>query len=361
MSSSAGLGVEIDAEHAAQVGDGRLLAGVERAAHDQVVAGARHADVLQPARLLALGLTLGSGHFGVAERWAQEAVAGSTARSAMRPPESTRMSRVCRDARVAAAVGQRHHVELEPLGRVHRHEHDRVARPPRRSPPRPRAPAARPARRRSARTPPGRGRAPPRSRPPGDPACAGWRSGGRRRASPGRPGRSRARPRSGRSRRSSDTSADARTSRANRCPNASASRRSSGVRPGGGSSRSSGGEDRPPDRRATHAPEAVVRHPDERRGQHRQQRDVVVAVADQAQVGEHVATPAAGRSSRGRWRAPSAGGARAAPSRSGRRRCRPRTASPPARGGTRRRRRARRSARASARASTSRQLCPAWR
>ena len=48
------------------------------------------------------------------------------------------------------------------------------------------------------------------------------------------------------------------------------------------------GEDRPPDRRATHAPEAVVRHPDERRGQHRQKRDVVVAVADQAQVGEHV-------------------------------------------------------------------------
>ncbi len=85
------------------------------------------------------------------------------------------------------------------------------------------------------------------------------------------------------------------------------------------------GEERPPAGVAADQDERVVRDADERRGEHRDERLVVVAVAQQPQVEQQVdhllLAEVAAPGARGR----SAARASAAPPRTTRRRCRPRT------------------------------------
>ena len=118
--------VEADLEQPAHLGDRRLLAGQERAAHDQVLAGARHRDVLEPPALLALALPLRLRGRGVADRGPEHAVRVGRAHRhpAVRRDQDVGEAAGCA---LAALVGKDHDVELEPLGSVHRHEDDRVA------------------------------------------------------------------------------------------------------------------------------------------------------------------------------------------------------------------------------------------
>ena len=113
-------------EQAAHLGDRRLLAGQERTAHDQVLAGPRHRHVLEPPALLALGLALRLRRGGVADGRTQDAVG---IRRAQRHAAVRRDEHVGQAASGAlpALVGQDDHVELESLGGMHRHEDDRVA------------------------------------------------------------------------------------------------------------------------------------------------------------------------------------------------------------------------------------------
>ena len=117
---------EPDLEQAAHLGDRRLLARQERTAHDQVLAGPRHRHILEPPALLPLGLALRLRRGGVADGRTEDAVG---IRCAQRHAAVRRDEHVGQAASGAlpALVGQDDHVELEPLGGVHRHEDDRVA------------------------------------------------------------------------------------------------------------------------------------------------------------------------------------------------------------------------------------------
>ena len=114
-------------QHAAERCHRGVVLGLgESAAHDQVLLGACHRHVLAATTLLALGPLL-----VVAELLqTQRGAGGAGVRAgpdADAPPAVEQHVRRAPATQPAAGVGHHHHRELESLGRVHGHQHHRVA------------------------------------------------------------------------------------------------------------------------------------------------------------------------------------------------------------------------------------------
>ena len=101
--------------------------GIDGAGHDEPVDGARHRDVVEAQALGILGDALGLAHLFPTEDGL------ALARGRMHDPEAE--ASVCegenlvrrrRPARVSARVGDDHDLELEPLGRMDRQQPDRI-------------------------------------------------------------------------------------------------------------------------------------------------------------------------------------------------------------------------------------------
>ena len=124
------LVLQVDVQSMAEAGDRRLggaAVAAQGAADDQVVAGARHRDVLQPPALLGRGGVLRLPQLRVPERRAEPAVQRMHRLERNPPVGGDQHVGRAGAAGDAPGVGDDDDVELEPLGRMHRHQQHRLA------------------------------------------------------------------------------------------------------------------------------------------------------------------------------------------------------------------------------------------